>query len=355
MSVAPPLSPKRLSATVRHRKYTKLFPHRHYFFKIFLLPLRKIMYDQKYGGLKMITIGNPIFDSVFKFFLADEVAARILLSALLKTTVTKLEPRKNEYMQKGDEGELSVLRIDFGAHIVAKDADGKDVEKVIIIELQKAWVNYEVPRFRRYLGNNYIAPENIFHDTEDDRDYGLPIVAVYILNHRVGKLTEPVTYLNRKYFDYDDHELTQGVPDKFAESLSHNCIIVQVPLLSNKIRNRAEKILQVFNQKFSVKKDGFKMLFDDNLIAGDSDMQKVVNRLSMVFTDEHTTELMIVENEEYQEHLEHLAAKAALKKSTEELQEQAKELKETKKALEEKDKELEKLRLLLKQHGISDN
>ena len=28
----------------------------------------------------MITIGNPIFDSVFKFFLADDTAARILLS-----------------------------------------------------------------------------------------------------------------------------------------------------------------------------------------------------------------------------------------------------------------------------------
>ena len=111
----------------------------------------------------MITIGNPIFDSVFKFFLEDELAARILLSALLKTAVTKLETRKNEFMQKGEEGELSVMKIDFGAHILDKDKDGKEVDRLIIIELQKAWVNYEVPRFRRYLGHNYIAPENIFH------------------------------------------------------------------------------------------------------------------------------------------------------------------------------------------------
>jgi len=289
----------------------------------------------------MITIGNPIFDSVFKFFLQDEVAARILLSALLKTTVTKLETRKNEFMQKGEEGELSVMKIDFGAHILDKDKDGKEVDRLIIIELQKAWVNYEVPRFRRYLGHNYIAPENIFRDPVDKRAYGLPIVAVYILNHRVGELTEPVTYLNRKYTDYDGKELTTGVPDKFAESLSHNCIIVQVPLLSGKIRNRAEKILQVFNQKFSVQKSGFKMEVSNDLIDGDSEMQRVVNRLSMVFTDSHTTELMMIENEEYQEHLEHLAAKHDLAKSTEELRQKDKELEESHKALEEKEKALE--------------
>jgi len=288
----------------------------------------------------MITIGNPIFDSVFKFFLADNTAARILLSALIKKKVTKLETRKNEFTQKGDDGEISVMRIDFGAHILTQDDNGNDVDRLIIIELQKAWVNYEVPRFRRYLGHNYIASENIFHDTNDDRDYGLPIIAVYILNHRVGNLTEPVTYLNRKYMDYDGNELKTGVPDKFGESLSHDCIIVQVPLLSDKIRNRAEKILQVFNQKFSVNKKGFKMQFDDSLTEGDSEMQKIVNRLSMVFTDDHTTELMIAENEEYQEHLEHIAAKKQLAEQKEKLAEQKEKLAEQNAILLAKEQEL---------------
>ena len=288
----------------------------------------------------MITIGNPIFDSVFKFFLADDTAARILLSALIKQKVTKLETRKNEFMQKGDNGEISVMRIDFGAHILTHDANGNEVDRLVIIELQKAWVNYEVPRFRRYLGQNYIASENIFHDPKDDRDYGLPIIAVYILNHRVGNLTEPVTYLNRKYQDYDGNELKDGVPDKFGESLSHDCIIVQVPLLSGKIRNRAEKLLQVFNQKFSVEKKGFKMQFDDTLAEGDSDMQKIVNRLSMVFTDDYTTEMMIVENEEYQVHAEHLAAKEELAEQKEIVAEQKAQLAEQKAQLVEQKAQL---------------
>ncbi|MCR4560033.1 MAG: hypothetical protein K5685_08140 [Bacteroidales bacterium] len=294
----------------------------------------------------MITIGNPIFDSVFKFFLADDVAARILLSVLIKKKVTKLETRKNEFMQKGDEGELSVMKIDFAAHVLSKDENGKEVDQLIIIELQKAWVNYEVPRFRRYLGSNYIASENIFHDEKDDRDYGLPIIAVYILNHRVGTLTEPVVRLNRKYYDYDDNELTVGVPDKFAESLSHDCIIVQVPLLTGKIKNRAEKILQIFNQKFTVKKSGFKMQFDDSLADGDVEMQKLVSRLSMVFTDEHTTELMISENEEYQEHIAHLTTKAELAKQKEMLAQKDKEL-------EEKDNQLAASIKMLSSLGIA--
>ncbi len=342
----------------------------------------------------MITIGNPIFDSVFKFFLADDTAARILLSALLKKKVTKLETRKNEFLQKGSSGELSVMRIDFAAHVLTNKPDGTEVDELIIIELQKAWVNYEIPRFRRYLGLNYMASENIFVASDDNRKYGLPIIAVYILNHRVGQLTEPITYLNRQYQDYNGKPLTVGVPDKFGESLSHDCIIVQVPLLGKKIRNRAEKILQIFNQKFIVtKKERMKMAVSEVLIDGDAEMQCVVNRLSMVFADEYTTELMIAENQEYEEYTEYLAqlsmqsdelkerakkieeqsktieenaktieenAKTieenakTIEEKTKTIEEQSKAIEEQSKAIEEKDKELEKLRLLLKQHGLSD-
>ncbi len=49
----------------------------------------------------------------------------------------------------------------------------------------------------------------------------------------------------------------------------------------------------LIKQKVSVEKKGFKMQFDDTLAEGDSDMQKIVNRLSMVFADDHTTELMM--------------------------------------------------------------
>ena len=82
------------------------------------------------------------------------------------------------------------------------------------------------------------------------------------------------------------------------------------------------------------------MQFDDTLTEGDSDMQKIVNRLSMVFTDDYTTELMIVENEEYQLHAEHLAAKEQLAEQKEQLAEQKEQIAEQKEQLAAKEQEL---------------
>ena len=42
-------------------------------------------------------IANPIYDSVFKFLMEDERAAKVLLSALLKQEVRDLKMRRNEY------------------------------------------------------------------------------------------------------------------------------------------------------------------------------------------------------------------------------------------------------------------
>jgi ABC-type phosphate transport system ATPase subunit len=88
------------------------------------------------------------------------------------------------------------------------------------------------------------------------------------------------------------------------------------------------------------------MQFDDSLADGDVEMQKLVNRLSMVFTDEHTTELMISENEEYQEHIAHLTTKAELAKQKEMLAQKDKEL-------EEKDNQLAASIKMLSSLGIA--
>ncbi len=77
------------------------------------------------------------------------------------------------------------------------------------------------------------------------------------------------------------------------------------------------------------------MQFDDTLTEGDSDMQKIVNRLSMVFTDDYTTELMIVENEEYQLHAEHLAAKEQLAEQKEQIAAQKEQIAEQKEQIAE--------------------
>ena len=45
----------------------------------------------------IISIANPIYDSVFKYLMEDERVAKTILSALLKRDVVEVEVRKHEY------------------------------------------------------------------------------------------------------------------------------------------------------------------------------------------------------------------------------------------------------------------
>ena len=95
----------------------------------------------------MMTIANPIYDSVFKFLMEDERVARTILSALLKKNILKVEVRPHEY-SNSQRDFLSMFRIDFAATI--REDDGQ--ERIILIEVQKTWLQTETLRFRQYLG-----------------------------------------------------------------------------------------------------------------------------------------------------------------------------------------------------------
>ena len=104
----------------------------------------------------MMIIANPIYDVVFKFMMEDEKVAKILLSALLKKEVVELK-MKNQEFSKMYESRISLFRLDFSARV--KNADGS--ENLVIIELQKTWLDTETLRFRQYLGYQYIDKSNI--------------------------------------------------------------------------------------------------------------------------------------------------------------------------------------------------
>ena len=142
-----------------------------------------------------MVVANPIYDIVFKYLMEDERIARTILSALLKKDVVAVEVRPHEYSDDNRDS-LSVFRIDFGATI--READGK--EHLILIELQKTWLDTETLRFRQYLGVHYQNPKNI-DMTRPDRP-AIPMVAVYLLGHTVGDIDDPVVYVRNQAFNY---------------------------------------------------------------------------------------------------------------------------------------------------------
>ena len=139
-----------------------------------------------------MVVANPIYDIVFKYLMEDERIARTILSALLRKDVVAVEVRPHEYSDDNRDS-LSVFRIDFGATI--READGQ--EHLILIELQKTWLDTETLRFRQYLGVHYSNPKNMM-----DAGCALPMVAVYLLGHKVGDIEEPVLYVSHQSCDY---------------------------------------------------------------------------------------------------------------------------------------------------------
>ena len=239
-----------------------------------------------------MTIANPIYDSVFKFLMEDVRVARTILSALLKKDIVKVEVRPHEY-SNSQRDTLSMFRIDFAATI--REDDGN--ERLILIEVQKTWLETETLRFRQYLGVQYQRKENIMSDSKEG--YAMPMVAVYILGHKVGDIDEPVIYVHHDAFDYNEQRVTKGIPDPFIDSLTHDSIVVQIPRLHGQINNRLDKVLSVFDQTLHLPESGHFLNYDESRYVGDEDMQPILHRLLMAASDADTRQDMNVEDEYY--------------------------------------------------------
>ncbi len=292
----------------------------------------------------MIQIANPIYDSVFKYLMEDERIAKTLLSALLKKEVMAVEMRRNEYTN-GVRDNISMFRIDFGAHV--KEPDG--TIRLVLIELQKTWLETETLRFRQYLGAQYSNPENV--PSENNKDgYAIPMVAIYLLGHRVGDINVPVLYVKHKAYDYDGNVVTDGIPDPFVESLIHDSIIVQIPLLHGQVNNRLEKVLSVFDQSQKNGSDRHVLNVNDSSFDDDDDMQYLLRRLLMAAADAQLRQDMNVEDE-YFKALED--RDTALMMKDKKLAEQAEQLEQNKAQLEQNKAQLRTMALLLSNSGMS--
>lgn len=239
------------------------------------------------------TVANPIYDCVFKFLMEDERIAKTVLSALLKKEVVSVEMRRNEHPNVTRD-KISMFRIDFAARI--REDNGKD--HLVLIELQKTWVETETLRFRRYLAAQYNAEENILKE-EPDKGYGIPMIAIYLLGHRIGDIDNAVIYVSRRTLDYDGREILNGENDPFISSLTHDSIIVQIPLLHGKVNNKLDKVLSVFDQSRCEKSNQQIVSLDMDNYANDADLMYMVHRLGLATMSADVRQEMNDEDEFY--------------------------------------------------------
>lgn len=243
----------------------------------------------------IIHVANPIYDSVFKYIMEDERIAKTMLSALLKKEVVNVTVRPHEYSNTTRDT-LSMFRIDFAATV--REREGNEIkDRIVLIELQKTWLNTETLRFRQYLGAQYSNKNNIRE--AEDKGFAYPMVAVYLLGHRVGNIKVPIVYVNHDVFDYNGNVVEDGNMEPFVESLTHNSIIVQIPLLHGNVNNRLEKVLSVFDQTL-VDGDTQQVLkIDEDKFADDNDMLYVLHKLTAAAANSEMRQDMNVEDEYY--------------------------------------------------------
>ena len=242
-----------------------------------------------------IHVANPIYDSVFKYIMEDERIAKTMLSALLKKEVVHVTVRPHEYSNTTRDT-LSMFRIDFAATVREREGD-VEKDRVVLIELQKTWLNTETLRFRQYLGAQYSNKSNIRE--EDKKGFAYPMVAVYLLGHRVGNINEPIVYVNHDVFDYNGNIVKEGSAEPFVESLTHNSIIVQIPLLHGNVNNRLEKVLSVFDQTQVEGNTQQVLKIDEDKYADDNDMLYVLHKLTAAAANSEMRQDMNVEDEYY--------------------------------------------------------
>ena len=278
----------------------------------------------------VVYVANPLYDAVFKFLMEDDRIAKTILAALLKKKVIDVKIRRNEYANLTRRESISMFRIDFAATVL----DGDNKPHLMLIELQKTWLPTETLRFRRYLALQYNNEENMLK--EEHEKYAIPMVAIYLLGHCVGKIEEPVIYVNHHAYTYDGKKVEEGIPDPFVESLQHDSIIVQIPLLHGRVNNRLEKVLCLFDQT-NVADNKKVIKVDDKQFEGDNDMEYIVRRLQSAAADPDMRYQMNAEDEFFKE-LE--ARDSLIMEKDGQLKEKDGQLKEKDGQLKEKDGQL---------------
>ena len=132
---------------------------------------------------------------------------------------------------------------------------------------------------------------------DGERQYAIPMVAVYLLGHRVGKVKNPVVYVDHVAHDYDGKLVAEGMEDPFIRSLIHDSIIVQLPLLKGKIRNHLEKVLSVFDPCHRIPGSTQLVNLNEQTYEGDEEMMRIINRLTAATVTAEVRQEMNVEDE----------------------------------------------------------
>ncbi len=238
-------------------------------------------------------IANPMYDAAFKYLMDDQAAARLLVGAVLGEEVESLQALPQERSARPSPAPpqemLTVRRVDFAATV--RTAGGERLR--VLVEVQKARFTDEVMRFREYLGRHYADREN-YDAGADGRRRHRPLRAIYILGECLPRTEATVLRVSREYLDgVTGRRLAER--EEFVEALSHDCWVVQVPLLASRRRTDLERLLSVFDQELRAPGERYVLEVDEREIP--ERYTPVLRRLEGAAASEEVSDSMALEDE----------------------------------------------------------
>jgi len=295
-------------------------------------------------------IANPIYDVVFKKLMEDPEIARGVLERILNTQVEQLEFASQEFTTATDDGRLTFFRLDFKARICTTDG-WKDV----LIELQKARLASDVDRFRSYLASEYRTVSEVPYPDGGIRRFGLPIITVYFFGYTIDPRLPGAFKIDRRYVDIITGEELSARCD-VMERLTHDAYAVQIPKLGNQQRNEVEELLSVFRQDRPADEYGHTLVIDEDS-PHSLLLKRIIRTLTRLIEKPEVQRAMSLEDEMFE-----TLAREIEEKTREYQQERDEANRERDNAERERDNakrerdeaqtEIERLKLLLREHGI---
>jgi len=294
-------------------------------------------------------IANPIYDVVFKYLMANVDIAKGVISAIIGEEIVSLDFKAQEQILKiknaAEKGlsikELTYFHLDFIAKIRLKEGGYKN----ILIELQKSNLPYDIDRFRKYLGSQYQRVDEIPSTKDTMSKKSLPIITIYFLGFNLSKTLPSVIKVNRQYID-----VLNGKPieerSEFIESLTHDSVVIQIPLLHVSLKTQLEQILSVFQQEHFVGNTHYLKSYDYyyNYQPQDELLGKILRQLEKAAADKDLQRFMELEEmalSEYESTFAEMERK--FEKQNQEMEQKDQVIEQTAKELEQKDNYIKEL------------
>jgi len=268
-------------------------------------------------------IANPIYDVVFKRLMENERIAKFLIGTLLNRKIKTIQVRPQEFTYENELAGLRIFRLDFIAIIETKTGE----ERKILIEIQKAYEELDLMRFRNYLAEQYKKKDNL-----NGEELILPITTIYILGFKLPEIESACFHVERQYKDLIDNKILDK-RNRFIESLTHDSYVVQVKKIGQRYQSKLDKLLSVFEQRNFI--GDSEILKDYNYDVDVAEVKLMAELLYQTGADSETRKQIAAEQEAWRSF-------NALMENKDKAYKKA--LEEKDKTIEEKDKLIEELK-----------